>query len=45
MFLPPFSLVFGLCRRLYWDPSNPALPFNYDGLLKLVKKIDKDMGP
>ena len=30
-------------RRLYWDPSNPTLPFNYDGLLKLIKKIDKDM--
>jgi len=32
-------------RKLYWDPSNPTMPFNYDGLLKLIKKLDKDMGP
>jgi hypothetical protein len=36
------DLVF---RRLYWDPSQPEVPFNYDGLLKLIKKIDKDLGP
>ncbi|GIL66635.1 hypothetical protein Vafri_20126 [Volvox africanus] len=36
------DLVF---RRLYWDPSQPEIPFNYDGLLKLIKKIDKDLGP
>ena len=36
------DLVF---RRLYWDPSQPEVPFNYDGLLKLVKKIDKELGP
>ncbi|KXZ56071.1 hypothetical protein GPECTOR_2g953 [Gonium pectorale] len=34
-----------LFRRLYWDPSQPEVPFNYDGLLKLIKKIDKDLGP
>ncbi len=34
-----------LFRRLYWDPSQPEVPFNYDGLLKLVKKIDKELGP
>ncbi|KAL6756926.1 hypothetical protein V8C86DRAFT_2637564 [Haematococcus lacustris] len=34
-----------LFRRLYVDPSNPEAPFNYDGLLKLVKKLDKDLGP
>ncbi|PNH02617.1 hypothetical protein TSOC_011368, partial [Tetrabaena socialis] len=32
-------------RRLFWDPSQPEIPFNYDGLLKLIKKIDKDLGP
>lgn len=32
-------------RRLYWDPTNVDIPFNYDGLLKLIKKIDKDLGP
>ncbi|KAG1678758.1 hypothetical protein FOA52_012798 [Chlamydomonas sp. UWO 241] len=32
-------------RRLYMDPSQPDLPFNYDGLLKLIKKVDKDLGP
>eukprot|EP00798_Chlamydomonas_sp_ICE-L_P023776 gene23776-9335_t len=32
--------------RLYYDPSNPdGSVFNHDQLLKLVKKIDKDMGP
>ncbi|KAG2438847.1 hypothetical protein HXX76_005387 [Chlamydomonas incerta] len=34
-----------LFRRLYWDPSQPEVPFNYDGLLKLIKKIDKELGP
>jgi hypothetical protein len=33
------------CRRLFTDPINPEMPFNYDGLLKLVKKIDKELGP
>lgn len=33
-----------LSRRLYYDPSNPTLQFNYDGLLKLIKRIDKEMG-
>jgi hypothetical protein len=32
-------------RRLYMDPAQPDLPFNYDGLLKLIKKVDKDLGP
>lgn len=32
-------------RRIYYDPTNPDLPFNYDGLLKLIKKMDKDLGP
>jgi hypothetical protein len=34
-----------LFRRLYWDPSQPEVAFNADGLLKLVKKIDKELGP
>lgn len=34
-----------LFRRLYWDPTNAELPFNYDALLKLVKKVDKELGP
>lgn len=33
-----------MSRRLYYDPSNPTLQFNYDGLLKLIKRIDKEMG-
>lgn len=36
------DLVF---RRLFWDPSQADVPFNYDALLKLIKKVDKDMGP
>ena len=36
------DLVF---RRLYWDPNGPEQAFSYDGLLKIVKKMDKDLGP
>ena len=32
-------------RRLFWDPAQPEVPFSYDGLLKLLKKLDKDLGP
>jgi hypothetical protein len=32
-------------RRLFYDPSQAEIAFSYDGLLKLIKKIDKDMGP
>ena len=32
-------------RRLFYDPSQPEVAFSYDGLLKLIKKIDKDLGP
>ena len=32
-------------RRLFWDPTQADMPFNYDSLLKLIKKIDKDLGP
>ncbi|GMH33927.1 hypothetical protein BSKO_01761 [Bryopsis sp. KO-2023] len=32
-------------RRLYFDPSQPENEFTHDALLKMVKKIDKDMGP
>lgn len=32
-------------RRLHWDPAQPEVAFSYDGLLRLVKKIDKDLGP
>jgi hypothetical protein len=32
-------------RRLFYDPAQPELQFNYEGLLRLIKKIDKDMGP
>lgn len=31
-------------RRLFWDPTQADMPFNYDSLLKLIKKIDKDLG-
>lgn len=32
-------------RRLYWDPSQPESIYNEENLLKMIKKIDKDMGP
>lgn len=32
-------------RRLFYDPAQPELQFNYEGLLRLIKKIDKDLGP
>ena len=32
-------------RRLFWDPAQPEIAFSYDGLLRMLKKIDKDMGP
>lgn len=32
-------------RRLYWDPAQPDSAFSYDALLRMVKKIDKDLGP
>ena len=32
-------------RRLFWDPSQPESVFSHDGLLRMVKKVDKDMGP
>ena len=32
-------------RRLFWDPAQPEVPFSYDGLLKVLKKLDKDLGP
>jgi hypothetical protein len=36
------DLVF---RRLHWDPAQPEVAFSYEGLLRMVKKIDKDLGP
>lgn len=32
-------------RRLFWDPAQPEVVFSHDGLLRMVKKADKDMGP
>eukprot|EP00803_Ostreobium_quekettii_P006066 evm.model.scf_440.5 EVM.evm.TU.scf_440.5 scf_440:34312-38159(-) len=32
-------------RRLYYDPSQPGADFSHDALLRMVKKVDKDMGP
>eukprot|EP00878_Enallax_costatus_P045018 GHUV01053851.1.p1 GENE.GHUV01053851.1~~GHUV01053851.1.p1 ORF type:complete len:472 (+),score=157.43 GHUV01053851.1:213-1628(+) len=32
-------------RRLYWDPAEPDSVFSYDALMRMVKKIDKDLGP
>lgn len=32
-------------RRLHWDPAQPEVPFSYEGLLRMIKKIDKDLGP
>eukprot|EP00191_Tetraselmis_sp_GSL018_P024515 CAMPEP_0177627972 /NCGR_PEP_ID=MMETSP0419_2-20121207/31498_1 /TAXON_ID=582737 /ORGANISM="Tetraselmis sp., Strain GSL018" /LENGTH=1910 /DNA_ID=CAMNT_0019129181 /DNA_START=17 /DNA_END=5750 /DNA_ORIENTATION=+ len=31
-------------RRLYYDPSQPDLPYSKEALLKYIRKIDKDMG-
>lgn len=32
-------------RRLHWDPAQPEVPFSYEGLQRMIKKIDKDLGP
>jgi hypothetical protein len=32
-------------RRLYWDPAQPDSAYSAEALLRMVKKIDKDMGP
>lgn len=32
-------------RRLHWDPAQPEVAFSYDGLLRMIKKVDKDLGP
>ena len=32
-------------RRLFYDPAQPESQFSTDGVLKIVKKIDKDLGP
>ena len=34
-----------LMRRLFWDPTQPESVFSEDGLIKIIKKIDKDLGP
>jgi hypothetical protein len=34
-----------IMRRLYWDPAQPESVFSIEGLVKMVKKIDKDLGP
>jgi hypothetical protein len=34
-----------LMRRLFWDPAQPESVFSVDGLMKIIKKIDKDLGP
>ncbi len=36
------DLVF---RRLYYDPEQPLNPYNTDGFIKAIKRIDKEMGP
>ena len=32
-------------RRLFFDQEQPEVVFNHDGLLRLLKRIDKDLGP
>lgn len=32
-------------RRLYWDPAQPDSVFSHDALCRMVKKIDKELGP
>lgn len=32
-------------RRMYHDPSQPENEFNQDALLKMIKKVDKELGP
>lgn len=36
------DLVF---RRLHWDPAQPEVAFSYDGLQRMIKKVDKELGP
>lgn len=32
-------------RRLYWDPAQPEHAFDPEALLRMIRKIDKDLGP
>lgn len=34
-----------ICRKLYFDPNNPAVLYNEEKLLTLLAKLDKQMGP
>jgi hypothetical protein len=36
------ELVF---RRLHYDPAQPDSAFSHEGLLRMVKRIDKELGP
>ena len=43
---PKVDLLLDLIfRRLHWDPAQPEVPFSYEGLQRMIKKIDKDLGP
>ncbi|GAX81636.1 hypothetical protein CEUSTIGMA_g9064.t1 [Chlamydomonas eustigma] len=39
------SLLDLMFRRLYFDPEQPHEGYNSEGLLKLLKRIDKELGP
>jgi hypothetical protein len=43
---PKLELLLDLVfRRLHWDPAQPEVAFSYEGLQRMIKKIDKDLGP
>jgi hypothetical protein len=31
-------------RRLFYDPSQPDLPYTKEAVLRMIRKIDKEMG-
>jgi hypothetical protein len=32
-------------RRIHYDPADNSTPFSHDAVLKMLKKVDKDLGP
>jgi hypothetical protein len=32
-------------RRLHWDPAQPESAFSAEALLRMIKRIDKELGP
>lgn len=43
---PKLELLLDLTfRRLYWDPAQPGSAFSHEALLRMLRKVDKDLGP